>query len=55
MTKATSATITKFVADKYSEGIDIEDYVKVNADTYEAWGVDADGDEVRYLVTVEVA
>ena len=55
MDKANAASITKFVADKYSEGIDIEDYTKVSADTYEAWGVDADGDEVRYVVTVEVA
>ena len=53
MTKATATSITEFVADQYAAGVDIEDYTKVSADTYEAWGVDADGDEVRFVVTVE--
>ena len=55
MTKATATSITEFVADKYLDGVDIEDYTRISADTYEAWGVDEDGDDIRYYVTVEVA
>jgi hypothetical protein len=53
MTKATAISITEFVADQFSQGIDIEDYARISADTYEAWGVDEDHDEVRYVVTLQ--